>query len=244
VEASSTPGALAAAAGNKNASAIQQLSTQAETLVQSGLYSAADDKANRIAQLGGNADPTYRLIRDAEEKKFSELNTRYHTIDRHSQAELQSLLFAVQQLQNNGFYQKQEARQMVDAINIDLRPFAPKPVITEMGSAKSASDDPAEIQRVLMRFAAAFSAGNLNQIREVWRLTSKQEKKFNDTLVAQASAPVTIHDCSAPNIKTQGGGQTAQITCTVDSAYKNYPSKKIKYSLQRDGTRWIIVDSH
>lgn len=245
VEASSTPGALAAAAGNKNASAIQQLSTQAETLVQSGLYSAADDKANRIAQLGGNADPTYRLIKDAEEKKFSELNARYHTIDRHNQAELQSLLNAVQQLQNNGFYQKQEARQMADAINVDLRPFALKPAIPETGSAKSAADDPAEIQRVVMRFAAAFSAGNLNQIREVWRLTPKQEKKFNDTLVAQASAPVTIHDCSAPNIKMQGsGGQTAQITCTVDSAYKNYPSKKIKYSLQRDGTRWIIVDSH
>ncbi len=245
VEASSTPGALAAAAGNKNASAIQQLSTQAETLVQSGLYSAADDKANRIAQLGGNADPTYRLIKDAEEKKFHELDTRYHTIDRHNQAELQSLLFAVQQLQNNGFYQKQEARQMVDAINVDLRPFAPKPVIAETGSAKSAADDPTEIRRVVMRFAAAFSAGNLNQIREVWRLTPKQEKKFNDTLVAQASAPVTIHDCSAPNIKTQGsGGQTAQITCAVDSAYKNYPSKKIKYSLQRDGSRWIIVDSH
>jgi serine/threonine protein kinase len=244
VEASSTPGALAAAAGNKNAAAIQQLSTQAETLVQSGLYSAADDKANRIAQLGGNADPTYRLIKDAEEKRFSELNARYHTIDRHNQAELQSLLNAVQQLQNNGFYQKQEARQMADAINVDLRPFAPKPVIPETGSAKSAADDPAEIQRVVMRFAAAFSAGNLNQIREVWRLTPKQEKKFNDTLVAQANAPVTIHDCSAPNIKTQGTGQTAQITCTVDSAYKNYPSKKIKYSLQRDGTRWIIVDSH
>ena len=133
---------------------------------------------------------------------------------------------------------------MADALNVDLRPFAPKPVTAETGSAKSASDDPAEIQRVVMRFAAAFSAGNLNQIREVWRLTPKQEKKFNDTLVAQTSALVTIHDCSAPNIKTQGGGQTAQITCTVDSAYKNYPSKKIKYSLQRDGTRWIIVDSH
>jgi hypothetical protein len=244
MEASSTPGSLAAAAGNKNASAIQQLSTQAETLVQNGLYSAADDKANRIAQLGGNADPTYRLIKDAEEKKFQELDARYHTIDRHNQAELQSLLLAVQQLQNNGFYQKQEARQMADAVGVDLRPFAPKLVITETGSGKSGTDDPAEIQRVVMRFAAAFSAGNLNQIREVWRLTPKQEKKFNDTLVAQASAPVTIHDCSAPNIKTQGTRQTAQITCTVDSAYKNYPSKKIKYSLQRDGTRWIIVDSH
>jgi serine/threonine protein kinase len=244
VEASSTPGGLAAAAGNKNASAIQQLSTQAETLVQSGLYSAADDKANRIAQLGGNADPTYRMIKDAEEKKFHELDARYHTIDRHSQAELQSLLLAVQQLQNNGFYQKQEARQMADAIGVDLRPFAPKPVITETGGANSGTEDPAEIQRVVMRFAAAFSAGNLNQIREVWRLTPKQQKKFNDTLVAQASAPVTIHDCSAPNIKTQGSGQTAQMSCTMDSAYKNYPSKKVKYSLQRDGTRWIIVDSH
>jgi eukaryotic-like serine/threonine-protein kinase len=244
IEASSTPGALAAAAGNKNASAIQQLSTQAETLVQGGLYSAADDKANRIAQLGGNADPTYGLIKDAEEKKFHELDARYHAIDRHSQAELQSLLLAVQQLQNNGFYQKQEARQMADAIGVDLRPFAPKPVITETSAAKSGTDDPAEIQRVVMRFAAAFSAGNLNQIRELWRLTPKQEKKFNDTLVAQASAPVTIHDCSAPNIKAQGSGQTAQISCTLDSAYKNYPSKKIKYSLQRDGARWIIVDSH
>lgn len=244
VEASSTPGGLAAATGNKNASAIQQLSTQAETLVQSGLYSAADDKANRIAQLGGNADPTYRMIKEAEEKKFHELDARYHTIDRHNQAELQSLLLAVQQLQNNGFYQKQEAHQMADAIGVDLRPFAPKPVITETGGAKSGTDDPAEIQRAVMRFAAAFSAGNLNQIREVWRLTPKQEKKFNDTLVAQASAPVTIHDCSAPNIKTQGSGQTAQMSCTMDSAYKNYPSKKVKYSLQRDGTRWIIVDSH
>ena len=243
-EASNTPGAIAAAAGNKNASAIQQLSTQAETLVQGGLYSAADDKANRIAQLGGNADPTYRLIKDAEEKKFNELNSRYHSIDRHNQVELQSLLLAAQQLQNNGFYEKQEARQMVDAINVDLRPFAPKPAIAETGSVKSAADDPAEIQRVVMRFATAFSAGNLNQIREVWRLTPKQEKKFNDTLVAQSSAPVSIHDCSSPNIKTQGSGQTAQITCTVDSAYKNYPSKKTKYSLQRDGTRWIIVDSH
>jgi serine/threonine protein kinase len=244
VEASSTPGGLAAAAGNKNASAIQQLTAQAETLVQGGLYSAADDKANRIAQLGGDADPTYRMIKDAEEKKFHELDARYHTVDRHNQAELQSLLLAVQQLQNNGFYQKQEARQMADAIGVDLRPFAPKPVITETIGAKSGTDDPAEIQRVLMRFAAAFSAGNLNQIREVWRLTPKQEKKFNDTLVAQASAPVTIHDCSAPNIKTQGSGQTAQMSCTMDSAYKNYPSKKVKYSLQRDGTRWIIVDSH
>jgi serine/threonine protein kinase len=243
-EASSTAGALATASGNKNASAIQQLSTQAETLVQSGLYSAADDKANRIAQLGGNADPTYRMIKDAEEKKFHELDARYHTIDRHSQAELQSLLLAVQQLQNNGFYQKQEARQMADAIGVDLRPFAPKPVIAETSSARSGTDDPAEIQRVVMRFATAFSAGNLNQIRELWRLTPKQEKKFNDTLVAQASAPVTIHDCSAPNIKTQGSGQTAQISCTMDSAYKNYPSKKVRYSLQRDGTRWIIVDSH
>jgi serine/threonine protein kinase len=244
VEASSTSGALATAAGNKNASAIQQLSTQAETLVQSGLYSAADDKANRIAQLGGNADPTYQMIKDAEEKKFHELDARYHTIDRHSQAELQSLLLAVQQMQNNGFYQKQEARQMADAIGVDLRPFVPKPVITETSGARSGTDDPAEIQRVVMRFATAFSAGNLNQIRELWRLTPKQEKKFNDTLVAQASAPVTIHDCSAPNIKTQGSGQTAQINCTMDSAYKNYPSKKVKYSLQRDGTRWIIVDSH
>jgi serine/threonine protein kinase len=244
VEASSTSGGLAAAAGNKNGSAIQQLGTQAETLVQSGLYSAADDKANRIAQLGGNADPTYRMIKDAEEKKFHELDARYHTVDRHNQAELQSLLLAVQQLQNNGFYQKQEARQMADAIAVDLRPFAPKPVITETGGAKSGADDPAEIQRVVMRFAAAFSAGNLNQIREVWRLTPKQEKKFNDTLVAQASAPVAIHDCSAPNIKMQGSGQTAQMSCTMDSGYKNYPSKKVKYSLQRDGTRWIIVDSH
>jgi hypothetical protein len=127
---------------------------------------------------------------------------------------------------------------------VDLRPFAPQPVITETGSAKSGTDDPVEIQRVVMRFAAAFSAGNLNQIREVWRLTPKQEKKFNDTLVAQASAPVTIHDCSAPNIKKQGSGQAAQMSCTMDSGYKNYPSKKVKYSLQRDGTRWIIVDSH
>jgi serine/threonine protein kinase len=244
VEASSTPGGLAAAAGNKNASAIQQLSTQAETLVQSGLYSAADDKANRIAQLGGDADPTYRMIKDAEEKKFHDLDARYHTIDRHNPAELQSLLLAVQQLQNNGFYQKQEARQMADAIGVDLRPFAPKPVITEPSGAKSGTDDPAEIQRVVMRFAAAFSAGNLNQIREVWRLTPKQEKKFNDTLVAQASAPVTIHDCSTPNIKAQAGGQTAQVSCTMDSGYKNYPSKKVKYLLQRDGPRWIIVDSH
>jgi serine/threonine protein kinase len=226
-----------------NNSTILQLTTQAQSLVRNGLYSAADDKANRIAQLGGRAEPAYQLIKDAEEKKFYELQARYQSVDRHNQAELQSLFAAVQQLQNNGFYEKQDAKQEADAISADLRALAPRPVVSEATAAKPA-DDASEILTVLNRFAVAFSQGNLNQIREVWRLTPKQEKKFNDTLVAQPSAAVTLSDCSAPSIKTKSNGATAQTTCSVTSAYKDYPSRKVKFSLQRDSTRWVIVDSH
>ena len=226
-----------------NNGTILQLTTQAQTLVQGGLYSAADDKANRIAQLGGKAEPVYQLIKDSEEKKFHELQARYESVDKHNQAELQSLFYAVQQLQNNGFYEKQDARQEADAISADLRALAPHPVATETTAAKP-GDDAAEITKVLKQFADAFSQGNLNQIREVWRLTPKQEKKFNDTLVAQPSAAVSLSDCSAPSIKIKNNGASAQTTCTVTSGYRDYPSRKVKFSLQRDGARWVIVDSH
>jgi serine/threonine protein kinase len=225
-----------------NNGTILQLTMQAQTLVQGGLYSAADDKANRIAQLGGKAEPVYQLIKDSEEKKFHELQARYQSADKHNQAELQSLFYAIQQLQNNGFYEKQDARQVADAISADLRALAPHPVAPE--TAAKPGDDASEIAKVLKQFADAFSQGNLNQIREVWRLTPKQEKKFNDTLVAQPSAAVSLSDCSAPNIKIKNNGASAQTTCTVTSGYRDYPSRKVKFSLQRDGTRWVIVDSH
>jgi serine/threonine protein kinase len=236
-------GANAAGGATGTAATIQQLTEQAQSLIQVGLYSAADDKANRIAQLGGNADPTYNLIKEAEEKKFHELDSRYRVIDRHNLSDLQSLQAAILQLQNNGFYEKQDAKQDADAIAGDIRALLPKPAASDSPTAKPV-DDAGDILRVVNRFANAFSQGNLNQIKEAWRLSPKQEKKFNDILVTQPSAPVSLSECSAPNIKTKIGGDTAQITCQVTSGYRDYPSKKIKYSLQREGLRWVIVDSH
>jgi hypothetical protein len=221
---------------------IQQLTADAQSLTQNGLFSAADDKANSIGKLGGDASPVWRMIKDAEEKKFHELDARYRTINKRSSPDLQALLNAVQQLQNNGFYEKQDAKQEADAIAADLRALTPHPA-PEAAPAQPVVRDEVEVLRVINRFAAAFNSGDINQVKEVWRLAPKEEKKMSDAMKAQKGAAISLHDCSIAHVLPQSTGDTAQISCSVVSDIKGRP-RNTTYTLQRDTNRWIIVGSN
>jgi eukaryotic-like serine/threonine-protein kinase len=240
-KAGDAPGASTAAPAApgtmSKAATIQQLTAEAQTLTQGGLYSAADDKANSIGKLGGDAAPVWRMIKEAEEKKFHELDARYRSVNKKSAPDLQALLNMVQQLQNNGFYEKQDAKQEADAIAADLRALAPH-AVPDSTPAQPVKDDGAEILRVVNRFAAAFNSGDLNQVKEVRRLTPKEEKKMNEAMKAQQGTAIALHDCSAARIT----GDTAQISCTVVSDITH--PRNTTYSLQRDGSRWMIVGSN
>jgi hypothetical protein len=232
-DASAAPGTMSKAA------TIQQLTAQAQTLTQSGLYSAADDKANSIGKLGGDAAPVWKMIQDAEEKKFHELDARYRVVNKRSQPDLQALLNAVQQLQNNGFYEKQDAKQEADAIAADLRALTPHAAPESAPTQVVVVREDVEILRVVNRFAAAFNSGDLEQVKQVRRMTPKEEKKMSDAMKAQKGAAMELHNCSAARVTED----TAQIACSVLMDIKSTP-RNTTYSLQRDAGRWVIVGSN
>ena len=222
---------------------IQGLMRNAEALLQQGQFKGALDKAASIEQLKGDAGALRQAIRTAEETRYQELNSQYLSTDKQNASQLQDLLVAFQQFEQNAVSRQADSKKYCDQISSEIaalsaiRASSPTPAPAPPAAVVPLGN-PADVQAVLNRYAQAVANGDLAGVKAVRQLGPSDEKKMADSLKAMKGRGFALRNCITPEIT----GDTAKASCdTVLTGSKDTPPGHHTFSLMRVNGQWIII---
>jgi serine/threonine-protein kinase len=227
---------------------IQQLTRDAQNLIQQGLFRAAAEKAAAIDQLRGDSSGLRQQISANVANKLREMEMRYQGTNKQDRAALVNLQSDLQKFAANAVNAETEARRQSGLIAADIdkidRPPKEPPKETN-GPAISPpvqTDERVAVQKVLDEYANAFSSKDLSRIRSVRRLSKNLQDAFKATFSKARIVKLVLTDCNV-----QLSGETAaSVTCkqTIDIAVPGEPqhSQVLQtFGLQKENGGWIIV---
>jgi hypothetical protein len=135
-----------------------------------------------------------------------------------------------------------EARGIVTQIDTDVKEIdASKTASVGGGGANSRAADIAAIKDVLIRYATAYDAGDMQGLIAVRQFDTKDQGRLQDLLAGVKGKGYTLQNCSAP----QMGRVTARVNCTgVFTKATGIPPQPITFEMRRNNGQWIIVASN
>jgi hypothetical protein len=140
---------------------------------------------------------------------------------------------------------RDDARNTVEKIDANLKELeTPKSGGGGSGSGSGGGVAPTsnykeEILAVLNQYAAAYTRGDLEQVKSVRDLTAKQEKTLRESFKLQHGIPTVISNCTI----VQTTAVAAKANCTVQTGSEEKP-RPVTYSLARINGGWRIVASN
>jgi hypothetical protein len=228
---------------------VQQLTRDAQNLIQQGLFRAAADKATAIDQLRGDSSGLRQQISSNEANVLRALETRYQGTNKQDRGALVSVQADFQKFESNAANAAAEARQqsVLIASDIDKLDHPKQPPKDASGPAKGPdnggrvrpieAEDKQAIEDVLKRYESAFAKGDMAGMRSVRQLTGNEAKTIEDSLKAVRGQGYALR-CSSPQVN----GDEAQIGCdAVLTASHETKPRHTTFFLKRIGGHWMIV---